>query len=381
MQRAIQHSATTWGSEEGFPYHPFLLDDVSSRETSEYELDFTLRSVRYTYGFESDANGIRSEWLFSYPEGRKRLLFERHGPESQDINFGRKLSGENATISKLLRPNSLYLSTAANNNHAVLKSVWHCLVRRIGFAFLDEVNRLDRIERVKEWITDEDALSTAVTILKFADLGIEGVAIEDQELDSEFQSAFIAALEALEGGKERSPDHWTKMFEGQRKKLTFSHSTGEHADPKRLDIGDESSGTVSWLALAMPAVRAMGMGEAFVVDEIDASLHPRLSAVLISMFKDEELNQTGAQLIFTSHDTTLLGGLVGNVISHEDAWFVEKNRAGVSELYSLAEFPVRSDHNIERRYLSGRYGAVPVVSYRMLRDSLKGELSQTGKSA
>lgn len=298
MQSVIQHSATTWGSNEGFPYHPFLLDDVSSRKSSEYELDFALKRVRYTYGFESDAKGIRGEWLFSYPEGRRRSLFERCGPKPEDINFGRKLSGENIMISKLLRPNGLYLSTAVNNNHPVLADIWNFLARHIGFFFVDEVN------------------------LNGADKG-----------------------------------------------------------PKRLEIGDESSGTVSWLSRAMPAIIAIRKGGVFIVDEIDANLHPRLSAALIELFKDEELNDTGAQLIFTSHDTTLLGGLLGNVTSHDEIWFVEKTKTGISKLYSLAEFPVHSDHNIERRYLTGRYGAAPVVTYQMLRDLLKGELPQPGKTA
>jgi AAA15 family ATPase/GTPase len=117
-------------------------------------------------------------------------------------------------------------------------------------------------------------------------------------------------------------------------------------------------------------MRAIDNGSAFVVDEIDASLHPRLTAAFISLFKDPEINLRGAQLIFASHDTSLMGHLAGGALEKEDVWFAEKAADGASEYYPLTDFPVKADHNLERRYLSGRYGAVPAVSWEDLRASL-----------
>ncbi|UCM87545.1 AAA family ATPase [Streptomyces marincola] len=369
MRAAVRNSATAWGHREDFPHYPFLLEDSFAGRASEYEADFVHGGVRYSYGFESDASGVRAEWLFSYPEGRRRKLFEREAREPESITFGRTLGGENSTMRKLVRPNALYLSVAANSNHPTLTPLWRHLVRNVEFVLLDEADKSARVERVKQWLTNEAALATAVSILSFADLGIEGVAIEEKELDQDFEKRFVSAMEAL-SGEPRPPEYWARVMEAQKKVLTFAHTSGAEGATKRLDIDRESSGTVSWLALAMPAVRAMRAGGVFVVDEIDASLHPRLTAALIQLFKDEQVNVAGAQLIFTSHDTTLLGGLVGDVLAHEETWFVEKNASGVSEVYSLAEFPVRADHNVERRYLGGRYGAVPVLSYERLRDAL-----------
>ena len=99
-----------------------------------------------------------------------------------------------------------------------------------------------------------------------------------------------------------------------------------------------------------------------LVDELDASMHPRLTAALVAMFKDHRLNVSGAQLIFTSHDATLLGHLAPVELTPDEVWFCQKGADGASELVSLAEFTTRTGDNFERRYLQGRYGALPIIS-------------------
>jgi AAA15 family ATPase/GTPase len=99
------------------------------------------------------------------------------------------------------------------------------------------------------------------------------------------------------------------------------------------------------------------------VDELDSSLHPYLSARLIRLFADPSTNPRKAQLIFTSHDATLLGRIQGEEVLHRDRiWFTEKNEDGVTELFPLSDFEPAEGVDRERRYLAGRYGAVPVIS-------------------
>ncbi|NED82779.1 ATP-binding protein, partial [Streptomyces sp. SID11233] len=111
-------------------------------------------------------------------------------------------------------------------------------------------------------------------------------------------------------------------------------------------------------------------GGTLLVDELDASLHPRLASALISFFKSPEINPRGAQLIFTSHDTSLMGHLAGESLDTEEVWFAEKGGNGVTDLYPLTDFPVKKDQNIERRYLGGRYGAVPALAWEELHAAL-----------
>lgn len=108
------------------------------------------------------------------------------------------------------------------------------------------------------------------------------------------------------------------------------------------------------------------------MDEIDASLHPLLTAKLIALFRSEATNRYNAQLIFTSHDATLLGMLDGDeVLRRDEIWFTEKDADGVSNLYPLAEFkPRKEGENRPRRYLNGSYGAIPDLSMQMFEHAL-----------
>jgi AAA15 family ATPase/GTPase len=100
-------------------------------------------------------------------------------------------------------------------------------------------------------------------------------------------------------------------------------------------------------------------------------LHPLLTAKLIGMFHSETTNANGAQLIFTSHDATLLGTLDGEeVLRRDEIWFTEKDAEGASIIYPLAEFKPRKDENRQRRYLNGSYGGIPNVSMRMFEEAL-----------
>jgi putative phage resistance protein len=110
-----------------------------------------------------------------------------------------------------------------------------------------------------------------------------------------------------------------------------------------------------------------------VVDELDSSLHPTLAAELVSMFKNPDMNRTGAQLIFTSHDATLLGNIPMRLLDSPEVWFTEKNDEGASDIFSLEEFDTRPKSNIQKQYLTGAFGAIPTTYMSELRALLEAE--------
>jgi len=114
-------------------------------------------------------------------------------------------------------------------------------------------------------------------------------------------------------------------------------------------------------------------GGLVLIDEIDASLHPLLTAELIALFQSKTVNRNGAQLIFTSHDATLLGLLDGDeVLRRDQVWFTQKNPDGTSELFPLSDFkPRKEGENRMRRYLSGNYGAIPDLSMDLFEKALR----------
>ncbi|WP_239310518.1 MULTISPECIES: ATP/GTP-binding protein [unclassified Frankia] len=124
-----------------------------------------------------------------------------------------------------------------------------------------------------------------------------------------------------------------------------------------MDFTAESEGTRVWYRLVGPVLQTLRSGSLLLFDELDSSLHPTLTAELIRLFHDPATNPRGAQLVFTSHDTTLL-----NHLNRDEVWFTEKSASGATRLGALAEFAgerVRKSHNIEDGYLQGRFGALP----------------------
>ena len=146
--------------------------------------------------------------------------------------------------------------------------------------------------------------------------------------------------------------------------LVFIHQGGSAL----MELDDESAGTRTWLALLSAALGALDQGGLLAVDELDRSLHPHLSARLVNLFRDLDTNPRGAQLLFTTHDTTLLDE---DTLARDEIWFVEKEpESGVTKLFALTDFHPRRNENTERRYLAGSYGAVPVISETDLRNAL-----------
>lgn len=100
-----------------------------------------------------------------------------------------------------------------------------------------------------------------------------------------------------------------------------------------------------------------------IIDELDSSLHSLVVAQLIKVYHSKELNPLGVQLIFTTHDTSLLKGINKTLFRRDKVWFVEKNIEQASELYSLAEFNSTNDNDAEKSYFQGCYGGLPIISF------------------
>ncbi|MFG1705244.1 ATP/GTP-binding protein [Nonomuraea sp. M3C6] len=330
MFGAIRSSHTHWDPTRGVPRQPFKLSESGLRTPSFFEVDFLHEGVRYSYGFEVDDTAVLGEWLNTFPRGRTKKLFDRTGPT--DMTFGRGLSGEVQRILKLTRPNSLYLSCAASNNHPLLSSIYDMLAMSVLFVQHGESQEKRRLD-IAKYILQRKVFAPALNeLLRLADLGVERA----------------------------------ELVETPAEARVVLRRRGE-APP--LSLAEESAGTRAWLSLLGHTLTVLYNGGVLVADEIDSSLHPLLSSTLIRMFKDPGINSNGAQLIFASHDTTLLGSLIEEeLLARAEVWFTEKDESGATSLYSLAEFHTRRDENIERGYLQGRYGAAPYVNFESIRE-------------
>ena len=136
--------------------------------------------------------------------------------------------------------------------------------------------------------------------------------------------------------------------------LQFHHATEKGTGI--FDLADESRGTQSLLFLAGPILKILQDGLTLIVDELDNSLHPLLVRRLVELFHSPSFNSKGAQLIFTTHDTSLLDP---DILRRDQIWFVEKNKEQASILYPLSDYSPRKNKPFQQGYLMGRYGAIP----------------------
>ena len=339
MASAVRNSFGRWSPEGGVPRRPFKLDPDAAVASSAFVVDVVLDGVPHTYGFQVDDSQVLSEWLYAYPEKRRRVMFEREGGKVK-VGSTVTLGGNKLDVLvELMRPNALFLGLAVQSNIVQLYPVYRffddvLMFRPLGF-------RNDT-----RWLGDflrrsPGNLRRVTDLVRIADVGVRDMAVVEP-------SDLLATRELP--------------------RIVFTHAESGVV----LEFMEESEGTRAWATLLPLVLTALDRGQTLVLDEIDTSLHPKLTAQLVRLFQEPDTNPNQAQLIFTTHDTSLLGTMLGDeVLKRDQVWFVEKHADGASTLYPLTDFHPRKGENTERRYLGGSYGAVPVLSERDFAEAVR----------
>nr|WP_225958302.1 ATP-binding protein [Amycolatopsis lexingtonensis] len=342
MQTAVLETVGGIGAGDGF-----RLDDGDEEKSSSYVVELVVDGNRYTYGFVVRGDIVEQEWLYSYPEKRRRVLLERTG---EHLKFGSTvpdLKTKLTVLDGLIRPDALVLGICKRLSLEPLMPVyeWFEAGMRIHYRYSEDGVR-PLVERVAAHLRrGPEHRRRLLSLLVAADVGITDISVEDIGEPDRQPHGLMTLQRARRPGPGQS-------------RLKFRHGTSDVP----FDLVDESAGTLNWLDLLPSVLDVLDSGQLFVVDEIDGSLHPRLTAKLIELFQSAETNPHRAQLVFTTHDTSLLGTMLGgDLLDRDQVWFVEKGTDGASELYPLTDFKPRKDQNTERRYLAGSYGAVPIL--------------------
>lgn len=378
MRSAVLDSYARWEPGQRIPRQAFMLDPATRSEPSHYVVDLDLAGVRYTYGFSVDDRTVRQEWLYSYPEKKRRVIFERR---AGDIKFGSTVPaqrGKAAVLEDLTRDNALFLSVASRVNLPETLPVYRWFSDSATFRLSgSRISAARLVDAVASLIDSSSVIyAKIVELLRFADIGIAAIEVIDQvnRPNARMHVELARAIVSLENAEKNGAldeaavrrarvgelsESIAKMQPEFEKRLLFRH---ESADDVLFFLEEESDGTRAWLDILCVVLVVLDQGGLLVIDEIDTSLHPSLTARLLALFQDEETNPKLAQLICTTHDTTLLSPTMGEeVLQRSQVWFTEKNAQGETGLYPLSDFSPRKGENTERRYLGGSYGAVPRV--------------------
>lgn len=367
------------GTKSGsrIPRTAFRLDKRRQPLPSRFDLLIEYQGVEYSYGFAVDSERVHEEWLFARTGKRERKYFERVTDTKGRVTVepGFALAGRTRKQQQFLefvaqgtRPNQLFLTEAVDRNVEKLKPLYEWFGE-----VLTIVSATDALQplaiRVKQ---EKDFLDFMSDFLRRAGTGIERVRTDEEplELDRHLPGASDSLRERIEADIERGVVVGLSVSEGPS--LTFYRNPrgqpvvgrlktvhlGKDGSQVSFDFEDESSGTQRLMEI-LPILADAASGErVYVVDELDRKLHPLLSRLFVSSFLEQCGEAQRAQLVFTTHDTHLMDL---DLLRRDEVWFFEKDEYGASAIFSMNTLKVRPDLKIEKGYLNGRFGGIPLI--------------------
>lgn len=342
------------------PVVPFLLDDYSANNPTEFAFDYIADGIKYWYSFEATKEKIIRESLYHAPKGQKALVFSR---EQQKFNFTED-KARRKLISETVAENQLFFSVACTMNDAVCTKAMKWFREDIFFSR----DCTDIPQQLLEYSGDSNMLNAISEYAKAADFGIEEMQfeIENKEIDGAIdfpenipegmKSALTSFIQIL---SETSNNSEGKLKMSQVKAQSKHKGILENGEAGlfKLELEDESDGTRKLMSLAPAIESVLKRGGVLLVDEIERELHPMLVNFIVAKFQSKNSNPNGAQIIFTTHNTELMNL---ELLRKDQIYFADKNRNdGSSELYSVTDFMTKTADNIRKGYLAGKYGATP----------------------
>jgi len=362
VMRELVLTSTTREVGSGFAVAPFALDKEMKGKPSTFEASFYHNDIRYQYGFTASNVRIHDEWLFAYPKGRARLWYERTLDEKQRTiwKYGPHLKGDKRRIAAKTRDDALFLSVAAQWNHKQLKDTAYNWFRdQLRVISSRDVLRQVTARMILDWEADatrDDLKSPFVELLRKADLGIHALRVEELEVD----------LQTMRILDDDIPDAMQKKVIAHLQAnppldIQMIHRDEDTELEMRLPLREESDGTRRFFQLMGPFFQTVSLGFTVFVDELETSMHPLLARELVEYVQNVGDPASQAQLIFATHDTTLLDP---ELLRRDQIWFTEKDKHGATQLHSLFDYKERRPRKgeaLQKGYLAGRYGAIPVL--------------------
>lgn len=367
LQMIVAVGATRLAVEDPIPVRPFLLDGTLAAEPTRFEVLFIAPLARerdaperrslFRYVLAATSNEIVEESLEAWPKGRLQTWFARK-KGAKEIAFGDQLLGDKRQIERLTRPNCPYLSAAAQNNHRQLAAVHEWFRKDLRFlaGTPDGAESLRQKPKSLPGLrpapftadragSDQEFHAIIEKIMRFADTGLDTLRVKRTKLGD------VVAAEALGELAQRD------LEDNHLVEVKTTHKRRDGEEPVQWDLDQESEGTQRLFDLAGPWVETILNDYVLAVDEAFNTLHPALTRRLLEQL--HKVTPSRAQVIMTSHDLTLLDQAL---LRRDQIWFTEK-KDGATALYSMMDFDEekpRKGEVLMRKYLLGKYGAVPL---------------------
>lgn len=363
--------------------------DLKNRELPSYfELEILLNGKYYAYGFEIVLSKSRflSEWLVElHSDNSEKVLFLRNiengtyelNGSLKERGLGEKLNvyaGDirddgSALFLSLMNQNkkNLYKQYSAAS---ILKDIFEWIRSSLDINYPDEpvsdYSYLSQTDKVDEVCRIISAFGTGITDFSLVDVPLEKILVD---LPKNLQIRILSDIEQKQS-EIRNNDHLRSAALIMRSRTDFFIVTLDGSEEISCQtiqfrhessnilfkLSEESDGTIRILDLL--EILIAGEGKTYVIDELDRCLHPSLTYKFVETFLQTAKSKQ-IQLIVTTHESRLMDF---DLLRRDEIWFVDKNKKGESAIYSLEEYNARFDQKIDKAYLEGRYGGVPVFS-------------------
>lgn len=349
-----------------FPYEQFKLDENYLDKPSSFEFKFIKDNIIYNYGFKVLKNKVIEEFLNYKPFGKTIKVFYRNIDEINLCPNKNKLSNEEKIRLKIyeeeISENILILSLANKIKIPALMNAYFWFSHNITYV----INRPGIGYKTTGLLVDKKIdMDRFLNLFKFADFTIQDLKLVEtninvDEIPSNFIDGFVTEISRRNNVNIKD----IKIKDVQAKKIEeYTKKLGKSKEGKEkyieFSIYEESDGTQKYYGILGDIIYALKTGSLIIIDELEMRLHTNLSRVIVELFSSS-LNEKGAQLIFTTHNTNLLD--TKKLLRRDQIYFVEKNDNGYTDLYSLIDFKVRTDKVIQKAYLEGIFGAIPYIN-------------------
>lgn len=359
-------------SQDSYRKH-FRLCKENYNKGSSFEFEIEIDNTFYAYGFNLLLKDriIKEEWLYLIGKKSPVLIFERN---CDGINIGATLNNNKAIKDRF----SIYIDDMKNQQDQLF--VTEIAEKNLSFEELKPINDIfnwfeekliviypdDKFNGFRS--INQDLIKNLTSYLRKFDTGVVSIETIDEDFDANFKNIPDELKTKIENDLQKNsisevivhsvgtdPQFLTiyKDSEGELKVRSLGFTHGDSFKDV-FELKDESDGTRRLLDF-IPLISKFSEDYTILIDEFDRSLHPKLTKKFFNVFLESQNKKS--QLIVTTHESTLLDL---DLLRRDELWFVEKNDDYSSELFSLNRFQVRYDRKVEKAYLNGRYGAVPL---------------------
>lgn len=318
---------------------PFLLNDSYAEQPTKFELRTVFDETIYSYSLTTNSTRILMENLDYFPKSsrQKNRLFERVWNQDEGKFLwknGRRFSGAHTQLQKSIREDESFISLLGKLEVEIVKPLVDWMQNQIsgisaGYSHIDHVWSKTVLGAIFASGNHLEFYQSLSNFIRLFDVGITDIEIKnnaDLKLGCEI----------------------------------YTLHTASNGETTKWLLVEESIGTQKLLYFATRILFNLARGTLTIVDEFGSSFHPHISHEIIKVFQSPKTNPKRAQLIFTSHDNTLQRN---NLLRRDQIWFTQKKPDHSTELYPLTDFKVRNDLAIDKAYLDGRFGAVPILPF------------------